>query len=55
MRARLSAGEAMPEITPFERQDSALLSILGQADALLIRPAEDAPRDAGSTVAYLPL
>jgi molybdopterin molybdotransferase len=55
MRARLSAGEGMPVITPFDRQDSALLSILGQADALLIRPVSDGPRGAGSTVDYLPL
>jgi molybdopterin molybdotransferase len=55
MRARLSPGEGMPVITPFERQDSALLSILGQADALLIRPVSDVPRGTGSTVDYLPL
>ena len=55
MRARLSAGEGMPLVTPFDRQDSALLSILGQADALLIRPISDGPRGAGSTVDYLPL
>ncbi len=55
MRARLAPGAAMPDIAPFDRQDSALLSVLGQADALLIRPAGDPPRGAGSTVAYLPL
>jgi molybdopterin molybdotransferase len=55
MRARLSAGDGMPAITPFDRQDSALLSILGEADALLIRPIADGPRGAGSTVDYLPL
>ena len=55
MRARLSPGDGLPDITPFDRQDSALLSILGQADALLIRPVDDAPRGAGSTVDYLPL
>jgi molybdopterin molybdotransferase len=55
MRARLQPGDGMPEIAPFDRQDSALLSILGQADALLIRPKDDGPRDARSTVDYLPL
>jgi molybdopterin molybdotransferase len=55
MRARLGAGEGMPLITPFDRQDSALLSILGQADALLIRPVNDLARGAGTTVDYLPL
>lgn len=52
MRARLGPED---RITPFDRQDSALLSILGEADALLIRPAADGPRGAGSTVDYLPL
>lgn len=51
MRARLAGGG----ITPFDRQDSALLSILTEADALLIRPAGDSPRRAGETVPYLPL
>jgi molybdopterin molybdotransferase len=55
MRARLGVSGGLPEITPFDRQDSALLSILGQADALLIRPVSDGPRKAGSAVTYLPL
>ncbi len=55
MRARLSVADGLPTITPFDRQDSALLSILGAADALLIRPVADGPRSAGSMVEYLPL
>lgn len=55
MRSRLSPGDGLPEITPFDRQDSALLSILGQANALLIRPMQDGPLGAGATVDYLPL
>jgi len=55
MRARLSPGDAAPEIAPFDRQDSALLSILGQADALLIRPVDAPPSRAGDMVPYLPL
>jgi molybdopterin molybdotransferase len=55
MRARLTLGDGMPDITPFDRQDSALLSILGQADALLIRPVEAPACRAGDTVDYLPL
>ncbi len=51
MRARLSS----EGITPFARQDSALLSILTEADALLIRPAHDGPIPAGTTVPYLPI
>ena len=55
MRAHLQPGDGMPGIAPFDRQDSALLSILSDADALLIRPAEDGPRGTGSTVDYLPV
>ena len=51
MRARLADGV----ITPFERQDSALLSILTEANALLIRPVADAARLAGEMVDYIPI
>ena len=53
MRARLLPGEGLPVVTPFDRQDSSLLSILASADALLIRPLGDGPRRAGETVDYL--
>jgi len=55
MRARLAEGADLPIVTPFDRQDSALLSILSEADALLIRPAGDAARDGGEIVTYLPI
>ena len=55
MRARLTEGEGLPVIAPFDRQDSALLSILGEANALLIRPIGDGARRAGERVSYLPL
>src|SRR3989338_6139284 len=55
MRARLSVVDGAPTVTPFERQDSALLSILTEADALLIRPVNDAPRRASDMVDYIPL
>jgi molybdopterin molybdotransferase len=55
MRARLAQTDGLPEIAPFDRQDSALLSILGQADALLIRPIDAPACRAGDTVPYLPL
>ncbi|SDN88939.1 molybdopterin molybdotransferase [Lutimaribacter pacificus] len=51
MRARLSGGT----VTPFDRQDSALLSILSEANALLVRPIGDGPRQAGETVEVVPL
>jgi molybdopterin molybdotransferase len=51
MRARLAADR----IAPFDKQDSSLLTILTEADALLIRPANDVARMAGDTVPYLPM
>ncbi|MCV2877972.1 molybdopterin molybdotransferase MoeA [Sedimentimonas flavescens] len=55
MRARLTPGAGLPTITPFGSQDSALLGILAEADALLIRPLGDGARRAGETVDYIPL
>lgn len=55
MRARLTPGPALPHVTPFDSQDSALLRILTEADALLIRPANDPARAAGHEVDCLPL
>ncbi|MFN4170820.1 MAG: gephyrin-like molybdotransferase Glp [Pseudorhodobacter sp.] len=53
MRARLDPQPgALPRITPFERQDSSLLGVLGGADALLIRVEGDGPQLAGSEVEY---
>ena len=51
MRARLSDAR----IAPFDSQDSSLLTILTEADALLLRPVDDGPRRAGETVPYLPI
>ncbi|MGA0541551.1 gephyrin-like molybdotransferase Glp [Neotabrizicola sp. VNH66] len=53
MRARLS--EDGTTLTPFGPQDSALLTLLTEADALLLRPAGDVARKAGDPVTYLPL
>jgi len=56
MRARLCQhDDGPPEIIPFESQDSSLLRLLAEADALLVRPAQDPPRSAGEIVGYLPL
>ncbi|MFZ9200364.1 MAG: gephyrin-like molybdotransferase Glp [Paracoccaceae bacterium] len=55
MRARLSPTDGLPRISPFASQDSALLRILTEADALLIRPLDDGPRRAGEMVDYIPL
>ncbi len=51
MRARVDDDQ----ITIFDSQDSALLSVLAQANALAIRPASDPARDAGAQLDYLPI
>ncbi|MCB2115140.1 MAG: molybdopterin molybdotransferase MoeA, partial [Rhodobacteraceae bacterium] len=55
MRARLGRADGVTTIAPFARQDSALLSVLGEADALLVRPANDPARDAGIEADYIAL
>ncbi|SFD99663.1 molybdopterin molybdotransferase MoeA [Roseivivax sediminis] len=51
MRARLGGSG----LDVFERQDSALLTVLNEADALAIRPPHDPARRAGAELDYLPL
>lgn len=55
MRARLSPGPGLPRITPFDRQDSALLTILTEADALMIHEKNGPALPAGTEVDYLPI
>ncbi|MDE4131656.1 molybdopterin molybdotransferase MoeA [Phaeobacter sp. QD34_3] len=52
MRATLTE---QGQIEAFERQDSSLLSILAEANALLIRPPHDPARAVGDRVSYLQL
>jgi molybdopterin molybdotransferase len=51
MRAVIDDGR----VTAFDRQDSSLLTVLAQANALLVRPPHDPARPAGDTVSYIPL
>jgi molybdopterin molybdotransferase len=51
MRATLDGGT----VRPLGRQDSALLTILQRANALIVRPVGDGPRRTGEHVDYLPL
>ncbi|PIE11118.1 MAG: molybdopterin molybdenumtransferase MoeA [Rhodobacterales bacterium] len=50
-RARVENGQ----ITVFDRQDSALLSILAEANALAVSPPFAAPQNAGTLIDYLPI
>lgn len=51
MRAVLEAGQ----ITAFDRQDSSLLRVLSEANALLLRPPNDPALETGATVRFLAL
>lgn len=51
MRAFVTDGE----ITAETRQDSSLLTVLADANALLIRPRDDGPRTKGEVVEYIPI
>lgn len=55
LRARVTQGATLPIIDPFDDQDSARLSLLAQADALMIRPANDPARQAGEVVEWIAL
>jgi molybdopterin molybdotransferase len=55
LRARLMHGEGLVCVEPFARQDSALLSLLAAADALLVRPEGAGPVAAGSSVPVIRL
>ncbi len=51
MRASVENGQ----LTVAENQDSSLLSVLAQSNALLVRAPEDPPRAAGEEVRYVPI
>ncbi len=53
MRAMMDRSGAGVTIHPFDRQDSALLSILSKADALLVRPPGDGARERGAVVEFI--
>jgi molybdopterin molybdotransferase len=53
MRARVAADVGGWLCTPFARQDSSLLTVLAEANALLVRPPGDPARDAGDTITFL--
>ena len=56
MRSRLAtAPDGSRTITPMPNQDSALLSVLTDADALLIQPVDAPSMPAGTLVDYLPI
>lgn len=53
MRARVEAGRDGWICTAFQRQDSSLLSVLSDSNALLVRPPNDAAGAEGSEVEFI--
>ena len=56
LRATLAYDEeGLPVVTPARKQDSSMISVYAGANALLVRPPHDAPRQAGDMVMVMPL
>jgi molybdopterin molybdotransferase len=55
MRATLDHGPDGPVVTPFDRQDSAMLRLAAAANCLLVRPEQGPALAAGATVPVLML
>jgi molybdopterin molybdotransferase len=53
MRAQVEPAPGGWRCTPFERQDSALLSVLSAANALMVRPPHEPARQAGDPVVFI--
>ncbi len=55
LRGTLTAGDGVPVVTPFPRQDSSLVSVLQQAQALVLRPPHAPALPAGAAVEVIRL
>lgn len=53
MRARCVMDDGVLRCTPFDSQDSSRLALLSRANALMIRPVDDPPRDAGQDITVI--
>jgi molybdopterin molybdotransferase len=53
LRARVEVEGTGWRCTPFPRQDSSLLSVLAEANALMVRPPDDPARTAGEAVEFI--
>jgi molybdopterin molybdotransferase len=56
LRARLTRGaDGVADVTPFDKQDSSMMSLLARADCLVLRPPHAPPAKAGDWVEFVPL
>lgn len=55
MRARFHEGPDARQVTAFDRQDSSMLTVLSEANCLLLRPIGDAAKEAGDKVTIFPI
>lgn len=55
IRARLTVDQGRPAVEPFPVQDSSMLQILAQSDALIRRLPKATPASAGEALAVIPL
>ncbi len=55
MRAHFSEGENSRTVTAFDKQDSSMLTVLAEANCLLLRPIDDTPKAAGDPVTVYPI
>ena len=53
MRARVEPGAGGWRCTPFARQDSSLLSVLAEANALMVRPPRRSGAPRGDEVEFI--
>jgi len=55
MRARYEEGADNRMVTAFDKQDSSMLTVLAEANCLLLRPIDDAAKQAGDAVTVYPI
>jgi len=55
MRAQFVEGDTSRQVTAFDRQDSSMLTVLANANCLLLRPIDDVPRQTGESVTIFPI
>ncbi|SLN12798.1 molybdopterin molybdotransferase MoeA [Pseudooctadecabacter jejudonensis] len=55
MRAVFDEGDTSRTVTAFDKQDSSMLTVLADANCLLLRPIGDGPKDTGDPVTIYPI